>query len=254
MRSLRPNSWISVPSTYKYINSRFASTDSSPTYIPVPTPTESLGSTSSQTSVPTNTFNELAFDGLFSTDQLPITEHIGYLKELGIDFGWGITTSVQWLLEHVHVYSGSPWWASIALTALIVRLSIFPLYIRAMDTSARVSAIQPQFGPLQQRIKDSQATQDKAAMLTATAEVKSLLRTNNIKFRNMFWPLLAQVPIGFCTFRLLRAMADLPVPGMENQGFLWVPDLTAGDPYAIMPLALGVVMYMTFKVPSRIPL
>ena len=237
--------WHPLPPIYQKSLSRFASTNSSFT---VSTPTDSSSSAFSQTPVPTDTFNEVAFDSLSSTDLLPVTEHIGYLKELGINFGWGITTSVQWLLEHVHIYSGGPWWASIALTAVIVRLAIFPLYVKAMDTSGRLSVIQPQMAPIQQRVNASRAAQDNAAAVAAMGEIRSLFRTNQIKFRNMFWPMLIQFPVGFCTFRLLRSMAELPVPGLESQGLLWIQDLTVGDPYAIMPLALGTIMYVTFKV------
>ena len=252
-RLLRSQPWSLQPYIYQKLNSRFASTSSdssSYTYIPISTSGDVSTPTSDQTSVPTDTFNTFAFDGLSSADQLPIAEKIGYLKELGLDYGWGVTSSIQWLLEHVHVYSGSPWWASIALTAIVVRLAVFPLYVTAMDTSGRLSAIQPQMVPLQQRINMAKQSQDQATLLTAIAEMRGLFRTNNIKFRNMFWPLLIQFPVGFCTFRLLRAMADLPVPGLENQGFLWMTDLTVPDPYFIIPITLGSIMYMTFKVSS----
>lgn len=37
-------------------------------------------------------------------DASPIPEQIGYLKDLGLDYGWGPTSFVQWLIENIHVY------------------------------------------------------------------------------------------------------------------------------------------------------
>ncbi|MCJ1241425.1 Mitochondrial inner membrane protein oxa1 [Varicellaria rhodocarpa] len=176
-------------------------------------------------SVPTDTFNTIPFDGLSSTDQLPIAEKVGYLKELGIDYGWGVTSSIQWLLEHVHVYSGSPWWASIALTAIVVRLGVFPLYVTAMDTSGRLSAIQPQMVPLQQRINLAKQSQDQTTMLTAIAEMRGLFRTNNIKFRNMFWPLLRGGEIGTQSTMTtpMRTLFQYFLPAMSTLITLFMP-------------------------------
>jgi YidC/Oxa1 family membrane protein insertase len=56
-----------------------------------------------------------------------------------------------------------------------------------------------------------------------------------------------QAWIGFSAFRFLRAMGDLPVPGMAHDGFLWFTDLTARDPYFILPAATSAIMYTVFK-------
>lgn len=63
----------------------------------------------------------------------------------------------------------------------------------------------------------------------------------------LFVPML-QVPIGFATFRLMRGMADLPVPGLDDGGFLWLTDLTQSDPYFILPIVTGIAFHLTFKV------
>lgn len=174
-------------------------------------------------------------------------EQIGYLKDLGLDYGWGPTAFIQTLLEHVHIYSSTPWWASIILTALLIRLALMRAYINAADTSARMAVLTPDVAPLKAQMKVAQQNQNKLELGRLTQEVRNLYKAADVKIWKVFVPML-QVPLGFGTFRLLRGMSDLPVPGLENGGFLWLKDLTVADPYFILPLMTGLAFHVTFKV------
>lgn len=176
-----------------------------------------------------------------------MTEHIGYLKELGLDYGWGPTAMVEFLLEHVHVYAGTPWWGSILLTALLIRLTLLKAYINASDTSARVAVLQPLLKPAKARLDAAQAIQDVEAVKLAGMEMRNIYLSNNIKLHRMFVPML-QAPIGYGTFRLLRGMSALPVPGFDNGGLLWMTDLTLPDPFFILPVGTGLAFHWVFKV------
>ncbi|MCJ1343812.1 Mitochondrial inner membrane protein oxa1 [Peltigera leucophlebia] len=176
---------------------------------------------------------------------LPL-EHIGYLKDLGLYYGWGPTAFIQTLLEHVHIYSGTPWWGSIILTALLIRLSLMRAYINAADTSARMAVLTPNVEPLKAQMKVAQQNQNKLELGRLTQEVRNLYKAADVKIWKVFVPML-QVPLGFGTFRLLRGMSELPVPGLENGGFLWLKDLTVADPYFILPLMTGLAFHVTFK-------
>lgn len=177
---------------------------------------------------------------------LPL-EQIGYLKDLGLDYGWGPTAFIQTLLEHVHIYSGTPWWGSIILTALLIRLALMRAYINAADTSARMAVLTPDVEPLKAQMKVAQQNQNKLELGRLTQEVRNLYKAADVKIWKVFVPML-QVPLGFGTFRLLRGMSELPVPGLENGGFLWLKDLTMADPYFILPLMTGLAFHVTFKV------
>lgn len=157
---------------------------------------------------------------------------------------------VEWLLEHVHVYSGLPWWGSIILSAVVVRTAMLPLYRNAMDMSGRMVVLEPHLKPIKDRISAAQAAKDQAATMAAVTDLKATYKAGGIKLYQMFMPLI-QVPLGFGTFRLLRGMGDLPVPGLENGGLLWIRDLTLSDPYFILPIATGWAFYYTFKVTTH---
>ena len=199
---------------------------------------------------PLDEFISSPLDSVTTAEYPHISEHIGYLKELGLDYGWGPTAFVQTLLEHVHVYTGTPWWGSILLTALFVRLALLRSYITASDTSARMVLINPDIKPIKDRLDAARHVKDVDEMRRLAEELRALYRSADVHIWKVFVPLL-QIPLGFGTFRLLRGMSDLPVPGLENGGLLWLQDLTLSDPYFILPVVTGLAFHVTFKVGAR---
>lgn len=120
-------------------------------------------------------------------------------------------------------------------------------YINAADTSARMAVLTPDIAPLKAQMKVAQQNQNKLELGRLTQEVRNLYKAADVKIWKVFVPML-QVPLGFGTFRLLRGMSELPVPGLENGGCLWLKDLTVADPYFILPLMTGLAFHVTFKV------
>ena len=199
----------------------------------------------------TNDLTPTSLDSITSSDFSPTTEHIGYLKELGLDYGWGPTAFIETLLEHVHIYTGTPWWATIVITALLVRLSLLKAYIGAADTAGRLAVLTPHLEPVKARIAAARAVQDQQALMIATEELRGMFKKANVKMLKLAVPLI-QVPLGYGTFRLMRGMAALPVPGLDEGGFLWLKDLTVADPYSILPIVTGFAFYYTFRVSTII--
>ncbi|KAL8693140.1 MAG: hypothetical protein Q9224_003811 [Gallowayella concinna] len=179
-----------------------------------------------------------------------VVRHFGFLKELGLDFGWGPTAFVEWVVEHVHVYAGTPWWASIIIAMLAIRLTIFKTYIGSADVSARMLMIKPQMQEIRQRMDDAKTTQDVAAVMKESQAMKSLYKAAGIQIWKSALPLL-NVPLGYGFFRLSREMAALPVPGLESGGLLWFTDLTLSDPTFLLPLGTGTLTFFMFKVGNR---
>ena len=188
-----------------------------------------------------------SLDDVTSNVGPPVYEHLGFLKEMGLDYGWGTTAMVETLLEHVHIYTGTPWWASVAVTMLIIRVAMFKFYVDAADTSARLAVIKPHLAPINERLSAARYSRDMQAVMNARLEMKALHESAGIKVWKMFVPFI-QLPIGFGTFRLCRGMGDLPVPGLESGGLLWLQDLTVSDPYFMLPVATGLAYHLTFKV------
>ena len=129
----------------------------------------------------------------------------------------------------------------------MIRLALLKFYVEAADTSARMATIQPYIKPIQARINQAKLSQDQTTMLLEAQEMKKLYQNANIKLWKLAVPFV-QIPIGFGTFRLFRGMAGLPVPGLEDGGFLWIRDLTIADPFYVLPALTAIVIHLTFRV------
>ena len=114
--------------------------------------------------------------------------------------------------------------------------------------AGRQAALAPVLKPLQARLDFARRNQDKNAMLSAYMEMKKVNSKAGIKYSTIFYPTLIQTPLGFGSFVLTRRMGELPVPGLDTSGFLWINDLTIGDPTYLLPALSGGLMYLSFKV------
>ena len=156
---------------------------------------------------------------------------------------------MEWILEHIHVFAGTPWWASIAITAVAVRLVMLKGYMGASDVSARMSAVKHIVDPLRTEMTKSTGNLDKT--LELRTKIQTVHSRAGVKPWKAFIPML-QVFTGYGTWVLLRGMSELPVPGFEDGGFLWVYNLAVPDPLYILPLGTAALLHWTLRV--RLPL
>ncbi|KAI1812799.1 hypothetical protein GGS20DRAFT_556422 [Poronia punctata] len=183
---------------------------------------------------------------------LDIPERIGYLKELGLDFGWGPTACCEWLIEHIHVMSGMPWWGSIATVAFLFRALMFLPTLNGSKHQAMLQKVQASPAYIKAKDQFNEAafrTKDQAAMMYARSEMKRIMQSSGASFwRPMIG--MAMFPFSYGMFRLIRGMANVPVPGMEAGGLAWFSDLTVHDPLYILPcisVGLGVLMFKSMR-------
>ncbi|SCW04311.1 LAFE_0H10748g1_1 [Lachancea fermentati] len=156
------------------------------------------------------------------------SNHIGYLSSLGLAKSWWWPPDlIQNVLEHIHVYAGLPWWGTIVATTVLVRLAMFPLYVKSSDTMARNSKIKPELDKIN---ADLMSATDLVEGQKVAMRRKKLLADNGIKNRYLAAPML-QIPVALGFFSGIREMANIPVDGFTNQGLAWFHDLSLADPY-----------------------
>ncbi|KIH91095.1 mitochondrial export translocase [Sporothrix brasiliensis 5110] len=227
---------------------------SSSTATPAPTEfvPEPPASTTSASAFPDPADPAALSDLLDGSALLDMAENqIGYLHALGLDFGWGPTSLCQWLLEHVHVYTGLPWWASIVGVALLFRAAIFLPSLTAAEQSAKLQVLRknPRYAAAMAEMQASAfkgGAQGQGKAMEARLTMKRMQEAMDVSTWKMFVPMI-NIPFGYGMFRLLRATGALPVPGMETGGILWFTDLTVADPYFVLPLASAGIMYLIFR-------
>ena len=223
---------------------RFASTQppaASPSAIPTPDPATVVPDAGLSTPL-----------DLSGSDLLNMPEQIGYLKTLGLDYGWGPTSMIQWALEHIYIYTGLPWWASLATLAVAIRIAIFKPSLDAAAESQKMQDLRknPRFEALQKEQQDmlfGVKTKDQYELLRLRNETKKMTQAAGVKTWKMMIPFI-NAPLGFGAFRLLKGMAELPVPSLENGGIFWFTDLTVADPYYILPLLAAGFFIQGFRV------
>ena len=186
---------------------------------------------------------------LTGSDLLNLPEQAGFLKTLGLDYGWGTTSLMQTCLESIYVHTGLPWWASICLVAVGARVVLFKPTLDAAENTQKMQELlkDPAYAAAQQTVKDAFGSKNPYPAMEARAKMNAMNRAKGYKLWKQIVPLI-QVPIGYGMFRILRDMAAIPVPSMETGGLWWITDLTVSDPFFVLPILSGLLFIQALRV------
>lgn len=222
---------------------RFASTDSTdPTWANASTPSSELDADFS------------AFPDLDTSSLMDIPEKVGYLSNLGLDYGFGPTTLLKYVLENLHFTAGLPWWGAIVGMAIMARAAlVYPALIAQQESfKSRELRQDPLYRETQAKFMQAMIQGSaQSEMLELRMQMKLLQEGAGIKTWKMFLPVVIQIPLFVGGMRLMRTMAALPVPGLDSAGVLWFTDLTVPDPLYILPLVGTAVMILGIRVGYR---
>ncbi|KAF2851902.1 hypothetical protein T440DRAFT_467156 [Plenodomus tracheiphilus IPT5] len=180
-------------------------------------------------------------------DPTRLIDHAGHLKELGLDYGWGMTTIFEKAIESIYLTTGLGWAGSIALAGVGVRCVTFYFQARSSDNMAVLASMKPVTQPIQDKMEEAIARGDVAQTNLLRMQQSEVMKPYVGSMASMAGFMVVQAWVGFSAFRFLRAMGELPVPGMAHDGLLWFADLTVKDPYFILPVATTAIMYTVFK-------
>jgi YidC/Oxa1 family membrane protein insertase len=140
-----------------------------------------------------------------------------------------------WVLNQVHKLVGNWGWAIVGLVILL-KLALFPLANAQFKSQAKMRKFQPRIAQLKERYGD-----DKQKFQVAMME---LYKKEKINPLGGCLPLLIQMPIFFALYWVLVESVEL----RQAPWFGWIQDLTARDPYFILPVINVAVMWFTQKL------
>lgn len=186
----------------------------------------------------TSTQSFLVFAGPKKTELLQapavrFEEAIDY-KVLGMPLGF-LCRPMLWVLNTAYKAVGSYGLAILILT-LVVKLLLLPATQKSFVSMQKMRALQPEIEKIKRQYPDDREKQGLAQM--------QLYREKNVSpFSSGCLPTLLQMPIYFAFWRMLWAAVEL-----YQQEFLWLGDLTAKDPYFILPLIYGGTMFLQQKL------
>ena len=164
-------------------------------------------------------------------------ENISEGLELTIDYGvlTFISKPLFWLLDKIHSFTGNWGWAIIFLTILI-KLAFYKL----SETSYRSMAKMKQFSPKIQSIRERYGS-DRQKMNQAMMD---MYRQEKINPLGGCWPILIQIPVFIALYWVLLESVEL----RQADFIFWLNDLSAKDPYYVLPLIMGASMYFQQKL------
>ena len=157
--------------------------------------------------------------------------------DLTVDYGWlaFLAQPMWWILEWIHDFVGNWGWTIIIFTILI-KLVFFKL----SETSYRSMANMRKLGPRIQALKDRYGD-DKQRMQQAMMEMYKKEKINPL---GGCLPMLVQIPFFISLYWVLLESVEL----RQAPWILWIQDLSIKDPYFVLPLLMGVTMFLQQKL------
>lgn len=140
-----------------------------------------------------------------------------------------------WILDLMHGLFKNWGWAIVGLVVL-VKLALFPLSSAQYKSMAKMRRFQPRIAQLKERYGD-----DRQKFQVAMMELYKKEKINPVAG---CLPLLLQMPIFLALYWVLLESVEL----RHAPWMLWIQDLTARDPYFILPVINIAVMYATQKL------
>ncbi len=157
--------------------------------------------------------------------------------ELTVDYGWltPIAAPLFWLLDTINRAVGNWGWAIILLTILI-KLAFYPLSAASYKSMAHMKKLQPRMQALRERYGDDRQKLNQAMM--------ELYKTEKINPLGGCLPILIQIPVFIALYWVLLESVEM----RQAPWILWIRDLSAKDPYYVLPIIMGASTFLQQKL------
>ncbi|MEN8212904.1 MAG: membrane protein insertase YidC [Pseudomonadota bacterium] len=157
--------------------------------------------------------------------------------ELVRDYGWlaFLAKPMFWVLQKIHGVVGNWGWAIILFTILL-KIAFYKLSETSYRSMANMRKMTPRIQALKDRYGD-----DKQRMQQAMME---LYKTEKINPLGGCLPMLVQMPFFIALYWVLMESVEL----RQAPWALWIQDLSTKDPYFILPLVMGISMFVQQKL------
>lgn len=169
-----------------------------------------------------------------------ITESLAALApglELATDYGifWPICQPIFWLLKQMHHFT-SNWGVAIILTTVLIKLLFYKLSATSYRSMGNMRKLQPKLEALKTRFGD-----DKQKFSQAVMELYKKERINPL---GGCLPVVVQIPVFIALYYVLLGSVEL----REAPFLLWITDLSAKDPFYVLPILMGGSMLIQQKL------
>jgi len=153
--------------------------------------------------------------------------------KLTIDYGWFwfISGIIFWMMQHIYNVVGN-WGWSIVLVTLVIKLMFYHLSAKSYRSMSGLKKLQPKIAALKERFGD-----DKQKFTQATLE---LYKKEKVNPMSGCLPILVQIPVFIGLYWVLIESVQL----RHAPFILWIQDLSTKDPYYVLPVLMGLSMFL----------
>jgi YidC/Oxa1 family membrane protein insertase len=144
-------------------------------------------------------------------------------------------------LKWLHNYIPNWGWAIVVLT-LGINMLLFPLRISSYKTTLKMQRVAPEIKQIQDKYKKYSMRDPRKAEMNK--EVMAVYSRESINPVGGCFQMFLQMPIWFGLNSMLRSAIEM----RHARWFGWITDLSARDPYYVLPIAMGLSMYLVSKM------
>jgi YidC/Oxa1 family membrane protein insertase len=153
------------------------------------------------------------------------------------------------VLLYFHEDLGAPWWLSIAMFTVVVRTLLFPLTVKQVRSMRAMQDLRPEMERIRAQYRDNRQKQQE--------EMMKLYQERSVNPLGGCLPILVQMPIFIGIFYVIREFGGIPgfkdakYPSFQEGGILWFQDLSAADPFLILPVLSALTMLAATEITSK---
>ena len=180
------------------------------------------------------TFAATAYFGPKETSTLQAADP-ALVDTVNLGFFAFIARILMKVLRFFHDIVGN-WGVAIILLTVCVRIALLPLLVRSMKSLAAMQKLKPEIDEINKRLGDNQEAKSLAMM--------ELYRKHEVNPLSGCLPQVAQLPIWWALYTTLQTSVEL----FHAPFMLWWRDLSAPDPFYVLPLVLGALILLQQKL------
>lgn len=157
--------------------------------------------------------------------------------EYTVDYGWltVIASPLFWLLDKIHSVVNN-WGVAIILLTLLIKAAFFRLSASGYRSMAQMRELAPRLQSMKEKFGDDRQKMQMAMM--------DLYKKEKINPMGGCFPILIQVPVFIALYWVLLGSVEL----RHAPFFGWIKDLSAIDPYFVLPILMGATMIIQTKL------
>jgi YidC/Oxa1 family membrane protein insertase len=157
--------------------------------------------------------------------------------DLTVDFGvfWILAKPLYWVLDYIHGFTNNWGWAIILVT-LLLKIFFYKLSAAGYRSMANMRRVQPRLLSIRDRYKGDRAKLNKAMM--------DIYKEEKINPLGGCFPILIQIPVFISLYWVLLESVEL----RQADFILWINDLSIPDPFFVLPLLMGITMFIQQKL------